>query len=223
MRMKSKLYTLLICTLLLTGCGEQIAPPTTTPPEAQTDRSLFTGIPCAAPCWHGLEVGRSAESEVISTLQKLNYVEQDTIQVSRSLSGTEITADCISSAKECLKFDVANDLLTKMVVSLNYDVRVDEAIEHLGEPHYLGVVAIEGETFACEVYMVWRNSGLVLASPVAPNREEAAKYCDVVRDTGKVPSSLLIAEARLISGVELVTLLTSSSELFGFSGTLADQ
>jgi hypothetical protein len=220
--MKSKFYILLICILVLTGCAHATPLPRAAIAD-QIDRSLFTGNPCAAPCWHGLEVGRSSESEVMSTVQKLNYIDQDTVQITRNVSGVQIIASCASPAQECLKFDVANDVLTKIVVDLNYDMRVDEAIQHLGDPHYLGVSAANGDIFACEVYMIWRNSGLVLASPFAANSAEIQKYCDVVRDTGKVPSSLLITEARLISGIELVTLLTSDTRLFSFSGTLSDQ
>ena len=220
--MKSKFYILLICLLLLTGCVQATPTPTVTIAD-QIDRSLFTGIPCTAPCWHGLEVGRSSESEVISTLQKLNYINQDTIQISQRSSGTEITASCISPVQECLKFDVANDVLTKMVVGLNYEIRADEAIEQLGDPHYLGVSTTDREIFACEVYMIWRNSGLVLASTVATSSEEVEKHCEGIRNTGKVPSSLLIAEARLISGVELITLLTSNGRFFDFSGTQPNQ
>lgn len=222
--MKSKLYGLVLCILLLTGCGESTPPPPTAPPSSeQIDRSLFTGIPCAAPCWHGLEVGRSIESEVISTLQKLNYIDKETIQVTRGSSEVEISARCANPVKECLKFNITNDVLTKIVIGINYEIRVDEAIEHLGEPHYLGVSAADGEILACEVYMIWRNSGLVLAATVAANSEGVEKYCDVVSSTGKVPSGLLIAEARLISGVELLTVLTGNGQLFGFSGTLPDQ
>src|SRR5262245_45964218 len=140
MRMKPTFYGFVICLLFVTGCAGLTSPAAPTPqPSEQIDRSLFTGIPCAAPCWHGLEVGRSSESEVISALQKLNYINQDTIQISQGSSGTEITASCISPVKECLKFNVANDLLTKMVVGLNYEIQAGEALEHLGDPHYLGV------------------------------------------------------------------------------------
>ena len=218
--MRSKLYGLLLCILFLTGCSGLI--PAQTPPAEQIDRSLFTGIPCAVPCWHGLEVGRSTENEVMSTLQRLNYIDPDTIQTTRRSSDVEITASCASPVKECLKFNVTSDVLTKIVVGLNYEIRADEAIQQLGEPHYLGVSATDEELLACEVYMIWRNSALVLAATVAANSEGVEKYCDVVRDTGKVPSSLIIGEARLISGVELVNLLTSGGKLFGFSGTLPD-
>jgi len=220
--MKSQHYSLLLCILFLTGCSALIPTPTP-PPAAPVDVSLFTGIPCAIPCWHGLQVGRSAEDEVISTLQKLNYVDQDTIQIHRGSSEVEIIAGCTSPARECLKFNVANDVLMKIVVGINYEIRVDEVIEQLGEPHYLGVSANEGEVVACEVYLIWRTSGLVLASTFDANSEGVEKYCNVVRDSGKIPASLLIEEARLIGGLELVNLLTSGDQLFTFSGTLADQ
>jgi hypothetical protein len=217
--MKSKLSGLLLCILFLTGCSALIPAPST--PPAGIDTSLFTGVPCAVPCWHGLEVGRSAEDEVISTLQKLDYIDQATVQINRRPSGVEIIANCTSPARECLKFDVADDVLMKIVVGINYEIRADEAIEQLGEPHYLGVSAAEGEIAACEVYMIWRTSGLVLASTFDKNSDGAEKYCDVVRDTGKIPSGFIIAEARLIAGLELVNLLTSGDQLFTFSGTLA--
>jgi hypothetical protein len=217
--MKSKLYGLLLCVLFVSGCSGLLL--RETPPAEQVDRSLFTGVPCAVPCWHGLEVGRSAEDEVISTLQKLDYIDQATVQINRRSSGVEIIANCTSPARECLKFNVADDVLMKIVVGINYEVRADEAIEQLGEPHYLGVSAAEGEMAACEVYMIWRTSGLVLASTFDTNSDEAEKYCDVVRDTGKIPSSFIIAEARLIAGLELVNMLTSGDQLFTFSGTLA--
>ena len=217
--MKSKLYGLLLCVLFVSGCSGLLLPET--PPAERVDRSLFTGVPCAVPCWHGLEVGRSAEDEVISTLQKLDYIDQATVQINRRSSGVEIIANCTSPARECLKFNVADDVLMKIVVGINYEIRADEAIEQLGEPHYLGVSAAEGEITACEVYMIWRTSGLVLASTFNKNSDGAKKYCDVVRDTGKIPSSFIIAEARLIAGLELVNLLTSGDQLFTFSGTLA--
>jgi hypothetical protein len=106
-----------------------------------------------------------------------------------------------------------------MIISMNYDIQVGEAIEHLGDPHYLGVSAANGDMVACEVYMIWRNSGLVLASAVATSNEEVEKHCEGIRDTGKIPPDLLIAEARLISGLELVILLTSESKFFDYSIT----
>ena len=219
--MKSRLYGLLLCVLFVSGCSGLLLPET--PPAEQVDRSLFTGVPCAVPCWHGLEVGRSAEDEVISTLQKLDYIDQATVQINRRSSGVEIIANCTSPARECLKFNVADDVLMKIVVGINYEIRADEAIEQLGEPHYLGVSAAEGEMAACEVYMIWRTSGLVLASTFDTNSEGVEKYCDVVRDSGKIPASLLIEEARLIAGLELVNLLTGGGQLFSFSGTLPDR
>ena len=216
--MKSKLYARLFCSLFLTSCS-QVAPPPTSIINDPIDRGIFTGVPCAVPCWHGLQVGKSVESEVMSTLQQLDYIDEDTIQITRRASGVEIIASCSSPARECLKFDVANDVLAKIVVGIHYEIRVDEAIEQLGEPNYLGVSTTDGGPIACEMQLIWRNSGLVLASTVAADSEAIEKHCEVVSSTGKIPPGLLIAEARLISGIELVTLLTSGGQLFQFLGT----
>ncbi len=64
--------------ILLFGCMTSrptaIPTPAFTPSPDQMDKSPFTGVPCAAPCWQGLEVGKSSESEVTSVLSTLTFI-----------------------------------------------------------------------------------------------------------------------------------------------------
>jgi hypothetical protein len=198
------------------------------------DKSPFTGIPCAAPCWHGLEVGKSSESDVIAVLPTLTFINHDSIQMYRTsmpgidktyAPGVKIVASCPQSSKECLKLTVVDDILTKIVVGLNYELKPDEAIGYLGNPDYIGVAPIGGEIFICEVYLIWSGSRLVLASTFEANKDPDGieKYCNVVGDTGKVPSSLLISEARYLSEAELNALLLGTGKLFEFTGTTQEK
>jgi len=208
--------------------------PTVTPSPEQMDKSMFTGTPCVAPCWHGLEVGKSNESDVISVLPTLTFIDQKSVQIYRRPSvpnyytmvsgpGAEIVANCINSDKECIDLSIANDILQKIIVGLNYEIRPDEAIGFLGKPDYVGYINLSSERVMCEVYLVWKSSRLVLATRF----EDSVgfdKYCVVVREEGKVPASLQISEARFLSEPELnYQLEIGSGSFFEFTGTIPDK
>jgi hypothetical protein len=198
------------------------------------DKSLFTGVPCAAPCWHGLEVGKSTEEDTIAVLPSLTFIDQKSVQIYRSPSmpdyyvqltgpGVEVVANCINSDRECLDLTTANDVLQKIIVGLNYEIRPDEAIGALGNPDFIGYDDIGSERVMCEVYLVWKSSRLVLATTFEDS-VEAEKYCYVVRDEGKVPASLPILEARFLSDAELnFKLGTGTGKFFEFTGTIPDK
>jgi hypothetical protein len=232
--------TIIIIGVFLFGCSVSTPTPNPTPmftPSAeQMDKSPFTGIPCAAPCWHGLEVGKSSEDEVTSVLSTLTFINQDSIQIFRRPSmpdyyakdfgpGVEIDASCISPRTECLVLTTANDTLQKIILRLNYEIKPDEVLEYIGAPDIVGVAPIGGEVFICEVYMIWKNSRLVLASTFRTDRDLGGveKYCDIVRDTAKIPSNLLISEVRYLSDAELNSLLLSTNKFFEFSGTIQEK
>ena len=40
---------------------------------------FVTGNPCSAPCWYGLQLNKSTEADVYSTLKKLDFVDQTSI------------------------------------------------------------------------------------------------------------------------------------------------
>jgi len=225
--MKKLLPKLIISVVgaLLFACSK----PTLSPD--QMDKSPFTGVPCAAPCWHGLVVGESSENNVMSTLPTLTFIDQNTIQVFRGsrptinyetfAPGAEITASCVQPKQQCLSLTVADDILTNIVVILNYEMRVDEAIGYLGDPDYIGYQDLGAERIICEVNLIWSSKQLVLASARFEGLNAVEDNCGVIRDTGKIAPSLLVSEARYGSSTAIETLLSASSgESFEFSGTI---
>ena len=221
-------WGLIIVGLLLFACSEQ------TPTPEHVDKSPFTGIPCAAPCWHGLVIGQSNESDVMSTLPSLTFINQNTINVHQMQSlpsldpsiwgkGIEITIACINTEKQCVTIRVVENTLTEVVTVMNYNIRVDEAIKYLGDPDDIGFDRAGGEQIACQVFLVWKEKQLVLASQVFEGANAVEKNCYVIRDSGKVSSDLLIYEARYISIRTIEILLSSSAgEFFDFSGTIPE-
>ena len=223
-----QIFKMTIFGAFLFGCVEPIA----TPSPDQMDKSPFTGIPCAAPCWNGLEVGKSSESDVMSTMPTLGFINQDTVDVYQVLSmpsidpdiwsrGVKVIANCIQPNKQCLTISIVNDILTEIVITLNYELEMKEAIEQLGNPDYVGFDRAGGELVACRVYLIWNEKQLVLASKIFEGPNAAEKNCFIIRDTGKVSLNILVSEAKYLSIPAIEELLLSSaSEFFEFTGTI---
>lgn len=222
------LVTLMIGVFLF-GCYSFGSTPT--PSLDQMDRGPFTGIPCGAPCWHGLVIGQSNENDVMSTLPTLAFINHSTINVHQMQSlpsldpsiwgkGVEITANCINAEKQCVTIRVVENALTEVVTVMNYNIRVDEAIGYLGDPDYIGFDRAGGEQIACKVYLIWKEKQLVLTSQIFEGADAVEKNCYVIRDTAKVSSTLSISEARYILIRTIEVLLSSSAgEFFEFTGT----
>lgn len=221
-------WILIVIGTFLFGCSKISLPPD------QMDKSTFTGTPCAAPCWHGLMIGKSNESDVLSTLPTLTFIDQNAIFVHRmSMStfdlsnyapGAEITARCISNQESCLTLDVVDDILTDIEVVLNYEIKLDEAIGYLGSPDYIGYQLMGAEHVTCEVDLVWGSKQLVLASD-AFTGSNIENNCAIVRDKGKTSfNNLLISEARYMS-VEAIKFLLSNGrgEFFKYSEMLLEK
>ncbi len=205
-----------------------------TPSPSQMDKSPFTGIPCAAPCWHGLLVGKSSENDVMSTLPTLTFIDQNTIQVFKGsrptlnyetfAPGVEIDASCIQPSQQCLQLTVAADILTSIVVKLNYEIKVDEAIRYLGNPDYIGYLDLGAEKIMCETYLIWSSKQLVLASETFEGPKAVEANCGMVRDTSEIAPGLLISEVRYVSSSTIEAMLsTHSGKFFEFSGTLPEK
>jgi len=206
-----------------------------TPSPDFTDKSPFTGVPCAAPCWQGLIVGKSIENDVEKTVPTLTFIDQSSVYYHRMPTmstldpevfgeGVEITANCADSAKQCLTIQVVENILTEISLELNYHIKVDEAIDYLGNPDLIGYGTLGAERIICEVYLIWSDKQLVLASEEFEGFKATEDNCGVVRDTGKVASSLLISEARYLS-VEGIDFMISRSynQTFEFTGMTVDK
>ena len=94
-----RMLIVIILLALLTGCSS-LLPITAEPlPTAIIDKSPFTDVPCSAPCWHGLVIGKSSESQVRSTLSALPFLDQSTIQYIPQVDVSGLSPGTISSGR----------------------------------------------------------------------------------------------------------------------------
>jgi hypothetical protein len=133
--------------------------------------------------------------------------------------GVEITANCIHPSKPCLTLRVVDDILTEVEVELNYKIGLDEVIGYLGDPDYIGYQMLSHDRIMCEVDLVWSSRQLVLASKVFDSYDTVENTCDVVRDTGKIVSSLEISKVRYMSIGTIKSIVSNPDYFFTFSGT----
>ena len=130
---------------------------------------------------------------------------------------------CSRGKDECIAITIANDVLQEIVVKLNYEIKPSEAINYLGDPDYVGYINLGTERIMCEVYLIWSIKRLVLASRFEDARG-SERYCNVVRDEGKIPLSLVILEARYLPHKKIDMLLSpESGKVFEFTGTILDE
>jgi hypothetical protein len=115
---------------------------------------------------------------------------------------------------------VIDNVLTSIIVGINYDIKPDEVIEYLGPPDFVGYQNLGAERVMCDSYMIWADRKLVLASRFEDS-ESAEKFCFSVRATGKISSDMLISEVRYLSEAELSALMaTGTGEFYEFTGTM---
>ena len=137
--------------------------------------------------------------------------------------GVIIFSNCVNSEKQCITLQVVEDILTEVSIVLNYQIKVNEAIDYLGNPNHVEFDRAGGELIACRDFLIGDEKQLVLASQVFEGSQAAEENCFGISAVGKISPNLLVSEVRYLSAAAMNELRTSSvSEFFEFSGTLSE-
>ncbi|MGB8644196.1 MAG: hypothetical protein WCF84_03100, partial [Anaerolineae bacterium] len=120
----------LLAVVILTGCTAWGwgATPTPTLEPSLIDSSILTGIPCVAPCWYGLEIGRSTKSDILAVAQTLSFVDPKSfpeepvyywdLAKQANTVGTQISLRCRQPEdSSCVSLVVVNNVLKQIYVS----------------------------------------------------------------------------------------------------------
>ncbi len=200
---------LFLAAALLTACSVLGEAPESTPSPYLEDRSTLTGVPCAAPCWQGLLVGKSTEGDVRAALARLTFIDQHAVTWSSRESAlsldtrewvpaTEVSAACLRYPHQpCLMIQLVEGVVTGIVLQPNYDLKVGDVLTHLGTPDYLANEPLATEVIWCQFHLVWNQKQLVLSSQIFKGIPPDA--CDSLRTTGRVPGSLQLVEISYLS------------------------
>jgi hypothetical protein len=205
--------------IMLIGC---LAGKGVSAPELM-DKSPFTGNPCAAPCWYGLEIAKSNESEVITAVNSLSFIDEESLKI-RSLTmegfdpkiwvpGKWITADCLRPKKHCLDVNIADGRLRDIKSTLNYKISFDEVVKDIGNPDKVVRTNYSAEVIACYIRLVWTQKQLVLVSKKFPGTK-GCDYSQIAVSTGLVDANLGVAEVDFLP-YEEINQMTIESDMVG--------
>lgn len=194
MKNRSRTYhKVLICCiflLLITGCTSEKNKPKYIDPTAHpelVDQSWFTGQPCSAPCWQGLEAGKSFREEALNTARRLNFIgEEEAINPDDSWSHFY----CKNPSKEpCISMRFENGVLAEIDLYPNYSVTLDQAVKYLGEPDFFTSIELGELKYSCNLRFIWLQQRFELYTGDEPH---GGKLCDqIYRENGKVPKELM--------------------------------
>jgi hypothetical protein len=191
----------LLIILTVSGCGISImsgAPTQTATIDLRlVDNSLFTDIPCQAPCWYGLVPGNSTEADSLNTFRELSFLDANRIEkhvasyfdpmVQKNVNAKLITVKCIiPKDHQCVGLIIVGDTLKTIVLFPNYPITFRDALDYLGSPDYVQV--IPSLTPGCSLRLVWRERQIIL-SHTDPNSNT---LCEKIRKGARIDPQLMI-------------------------------
>ena len=155
------LFCLVPLLISLSGCS-----------RTALDKSLLTGEPCVAPCWHNLVPGESTEDDVRRELDNSPWVKPGTLSSGwTKYHGLSVLAfawkDHGRGRKEVLKLasnriDLRDGRVLLIEIYLDYDLSLGEVVAKYGPPE--GVYALETRTFGCRAILDYPAKGLTFSS-----------------------------------------------------------
>jgi hypothetical protein len=142
--------------------------------DSLTDRSVVTGLPCKAPCWYGLEVGKSTESEALSTLHELSFIDASTVQETKigywdpilqeNLPAKLISASCKEpQERQCVGLIIAENQLKIIVLFPNYEITFLDVVDSLGSPDYVSLgLTPPVHSPSCSIGLIWKSRQIII-------------------------------------------------------------
>ena len=136
--------------------------------DKSADQSFVTGKPCVAPCWYGLNPGKSTLEEVNATLKQLPFVNPLTIREKTAYwlddkDAKDITYDCTypaSTSAGCGGLIIYKGKATAIWMYIAYPLTFGDAAKQLGEPDYVSYSPTGPEDLTCIITLYWTKKSI---------------------------------------------------------------
>jgi hypothetical protein len=218
---------LLLLVVVLCGCGTGgwgVAPTPTLEPSL-IDSSILTGVPCAAPCWYGLEIGRSTKADILATARGLSFIDPQAIteepygyvdpSTKAKVPATFIHLDCRQpEGAPCAGLLVVNGVLKEIYLFPPPALTLGQAVAQLGPPDYVRRISRPSSVWLCDVALIWKQRGIWMAfrngSPqISPFR------CEDVHSSKDVSPNLPVEQIIYESPNDYANAIATASESGG--------
>ena len=131
------------------------------------DKSFVTGEPCAPPCWYGLEIDQSTESDVITKLRELPFVDPGIIRISdvsifNFPSAREIDYGCADlNDRLCGMMIISGGSLKVISTYIQYKLPLRAVIDKLGVPDEVYFTPYSSHGDGCLLDLDWLEKGII--------------------------------------------------------------
>lgn len=178
-----------------------LSPATPTLEPALKDQSLLTDTPCAAPCWYGLELGKTTKVEALATAQTLSFINSTVFpEIAEyygywdgskdvNVPGTRVLLRCKQQDQTCSSLLFVNDTLKEILLAPNYELTLGEVVAHLGEPDYFRFFPTSIHGHNCAVSLFWKQWGIRVTYL---NVRTTQIRCDAVQKDKRLDKNLLV-------------------------------
>ena len=170
LKIRSRIYaSVLVCLpILLSGCigaTKEDNWPTISPDLM--NQSWLTDIPCRAPCWHGIEPGKTSGSETLEIVKKLPFINSENMITSKrqfpdesepdGIPGQEVWFSCKEPSNVyCVYMQIKKDVLAWFLVLPNYEITFQQAVDKLGPPDgFISSIQNPEGQIICDVSIIW--------------------------------------------------------------------
>ena len=168
------------------------------------DLSSFSGVPCAAPCWHNLFVDKSTMEQTLVTLSTLRFIDQSSIiettggywdpsyETHDSVPIRIIYANCIEPKDmKCVEFNFMGNLLKTIIIFPNYTITLQDTVEYFGTPTEVSLFYWGAECAGCGISFSW-DDRQISVSVLDTRCSDGVALCTTIRYGGKIPPDYVV-------------------------------
>jgi len=148
------------------------------------DRSFLTGDPCEPPCWHGLEPGVSTADNAYAVLERLPFVESDSLRETPATNGEGedlvlLRFHCPGRHDRtfCGGVELSRGTVRQIWISPLYTLTLMQAVERLSTPTSMSFIP-EVDTGFCTISLYWSERRMAVKSDLTvlcPSEREVAE------------------------------------------------
>jgi hypothetical protein len=152
------------------------------------DDAWLTDIPCKAPCWNGLEPGKTTQADAIKITSELPFIydlgpSQSFDFYCKGLSGSS-----------CLTLTFSKGILNEIFLSRHTPISFEEVVKIIGNPDGFIAERRFPETGGCIVILLWKERQMEIRY-YEDTHLLGRDLCQIIEiNDNKIPPNLLVYE-----------------------------
>lgn len=152
--------------LVVSSCTTASSAKKTVIEPNRNEDSWLTEKPCKAPCWYGLEPGKTFKEEAIIKTKELPFINPEVVtenetmfydsRLKESVSGQAENFDCKNyPGVLCVYMSFRDNILYQVLIPLDSKITFKEVVNRLGNPDLVMINRINPEGSGCTIGLLW--------------------------------------------------------------------